>query len=121
MEMLHRTWVEVLIGRNHQELAALILDGELEPIYAEEGWLRGYNIELPKESYHIMMNNQQFYKPLRSSLIYVCVGYDGDGDIELNLRIKPTDVDENWREQIRKLIIESKDSNQGIVTEKVFQ
>ena len=40
--------------------------------------------------------------------------------MRIEFRIKLLDVEENWQQKVKELIVNAKDSNQAIVTEKVF-
>jgi hypothetical protein len=106
---------------------AIALDGE---IYIDEYYedyistptTRGIYIDLPSDTFGIVMRNKTFQDVLCKSFRVVSDGHINT-DIEklpIQLRVKLLDVDTEWKARIRLLLAESRESNQGIVTEKMF-
>lgn len=123
-EKLHRTWTELLLERGHQELASIAVESEVE---IEEGrfgdeWIV---LRLPPSAHGIVTEEEEVSNELLAYLHDVCAGnvYDQNGeairDVRIEVKMSLLEVEEDWKEEMRRLISAAKGSNQGVVTEKV--
>jgi hypothetical protein len=127
-EKIFRTWIHLLLDSNYRELAALIVDGKLSIDQTQWGnsspQLENIFIDLPTSAYSIIMTNTLFQEALIKSLALVTKGYvhtqDKAENVPISFRVKLIEVEENWIQKVKNLIINSKGSNQGLITEKVF-
>jgi len=127
-EKIFRTWIHLLLDSNYRELAALVVDGELSIIETQEGYyeprLENIFIDLPTSAYSIIMTNKTFQEALIKSLAIVTKGYvhtkDEIEEVPISFRVKLIEVEENWKQKVKNLIINSRGANQGLITEKAF-
>ena len=83
-------------------------------------------ISLPASVYLILLNDSSIQRTIERSLSMVARGYicDQNGneldEFPVTYRALLLDVEEDWRAVVRNLIVNAKDPNQGVVTEKVF-
>jgi hypothetical protein len=125
-ERLHRTWVQVLLEANYRDIAALVVDGHLVIDYNERGQPSCLALELPPSAFLIVVSTETVRESVEKSLRLVGKGYfighwgGADEDFSITYRAKLLDVEPNWREVTKTLIINSKNPNQGVVTDKVF-
>ncbi|HAX79506.1 MAG TPA: hypothetical protein DCY88_27680 [Cyanobacteria bacterium UBA11372] len=127
LEKLHRTWVQALINYGWNDYAAIIVDAELcfDESYSEyEGgfYISGLAVYLPLSTYSIVRKNDEIQQILRDYFVLIAQGHVWENmeQFPLNYRVKLLSVEENWQKTIKFLILNSKDLNQGLVTEKVF-
>lgn len=130
--MIHHTWVQYLIASRHREAAAIAIDSEIKIIlghHIEDVWVNKVVIGIPVSSFGYVSDDDELGYLLRDSLVKVMDGqyYDKwsillDNSIfnDLTLRILLDEPKEDWKNITRKLISAPSDSNQGVVTEKVF-
>src|SRR5262249_4626307 len=127
---IFRTWVHLLLDSNYRELAALVVDGELsiQEWYHPDGdrppLLENIFIDLPTSAYSIIMTNKTFQEALIKSLAIVTKGHvhtkDEIEEVPISFRVKLIEVEENWKQKVRNLIVNSRGANQGLITEKAF-
>ena len=145
-ERILRTWLEYLIQNGHKEIAALLVESELQIVYKK--WAGGaspksINIDLPTDSYAYFADDKTSWDVAIDHLGTLLQGHlvdeeAGDSDyfivtnweiapweiekygVQVVKRIKLSDNDPDWKNVIRELIAASKNPNQGVVTEKVF-
>jgi hypothetical protein len=130
-DKLHHTWIQILIDNNHHELAAMLLDWELE-ITKTASELREYGhylgkglaVGIPYEYYSIIRSSKSYQEIIEMSLDKLFRDYyrvtDNSIAIIIELRIKLLDEDFLWRDKVRKLLLNAKEANQGVVIEKTF-
>lgn len=124
-KQLQRTWLQLLLDNKYTEIAALVMDADLKVIYGNWG-AEGMFIDLPTSAYSIATNEQKIQQIIYESLNSLCKGYlfDQNGnfieELRIEIRIKLLELEENWKEVVRDLIVNSKNANQGTVTEKLF-
>jgi hypothetical protein len=122
---LHRTWLELLVSSNLREAASLVVGAELSLLQGP--WeVCGVNIDLPPASFGYIEADGSLKKILEQTLKLVSRGHfhDQNGDplkdIQVEFRIKLLELEDNWLEVIKEQIVNAKDSNQGLISEKVF-
>ena len=124
---LHRTWLSLLIESNYREVAALAVDSDLQ---LSEGHFQteGLIVDMPPSAYPFVTDDNNIKRIVEKTLRSVASGhlFDQNGkplppeEIGVEYRIKLLDVEENWREVVKEMIVNARDANQGSVTEKVF-
>lgn len=125
-ERIYRTLLHALLENKSPEIAAVLVDGDLEIQWLDNGNLDNFTINLPLSSFNIVVNAPNFRSIIEKYLKLISQGHlydDYDHPLELEkikYRVKLLDVEENWKEIVKNLIINSKDANQGLITEKVF-
>jgi len=133
-EQIHRTWVQLIVDNNYKDVAAIAIDSELE--------ISGYDIEnfgeyrridsgiiidIPTEMYGFVKNNERMKSIMERSLLAVCSGriefenYGEKVENPVSYRVKLVDIDADWKEIIRTLILGEGIVNQGNVTELMFR
>lgn len=125
---LQRTWLSLLIEGNYAEVAALVVDSELTAQEDRYGGHTSFSIGLTSVAYPMVINDANIKKIILETLQAVATGhfYDQNGvitepsEITVEYQIKLLDVEENWQEKVKEMIVNAKNSNQGVVTEKVF-
>jgi hypothetical protein len=122
---LHRTWLELLLTRNLQEAAALVVEADLTSLRGQ--WeTYGVSVDITPSAQIYIATNPDLKEILEQTLKIVATGHFEDqngnaiNEIRIEFRVKLLDLDENWREVIKEKIVNSKDSNQGLISEKVF-
>jgi len=53
---IHHSWVEMLLAGNYREIAALVVDGSLAPIYGD-GYVSGFFVELSPKMMPLIEND----------------------------------------------------------------
>jgi hypothetical protein len=131
---LHKTWVASLVEFDFRELAAIVIDFKVRLIensydtsYGEYIFTDSIVLDIPIFSYQIAQENIDL---LKKTLSGICHGhiFVGSGDRfntnedELNIIfcVDLLDVEEDWQKITKRLIIESRNPNQGVITEKIF-
>ena len=123
-EKLHRTWTELLLERGHRELASIAVESEVEILTHDFGG-ESVALALPPSAHGIVAEDEEVRSDLIDYLHDVCSGnmYDQDGNatgsVHIEMKMNLLEVEEDWKEEMRRLISEAKGSNQGVVTEKV--
>jgi len=122
-ERLHRTVIDYLLDCNMHEIASLLIDAELI-IVAGLNYFEAVIVDLPPNVFNFLISSENLKTVIKEAISTVGEGHlaDGNGNLaknyEIKFRIKLIDVNEGWKEVIRNLIINFKDPNQGIVSEK---
>src|SRR5262249_32947713 len=122
---LHRTWLSLLVDGNLREAASLVVDADLTLIHGNFT-AYGLSVDLPPSARIYVESDASLKQILEQTLKMVAKGhfYDQNGDalddIRVEFRVKLLDVEENWKEIIREQIVNAKNSNQGLISEKVF-
>ena len=122
---LHRTWLGILLEGDFREVAALVVDADLRILYGNHDPY-GICVDLPHSAYSYVIGNTALKQTIEKTLKIVCAGHvldQNENEIEnfrIEYRVKLLDVEENWREIVKELIVNAKDANQGVITEKVF-
>jgi len=125
---LHRTWLSLLTEGNYLAIAALVVDGELKTLEDNYGGHIGFNVGLTTIAYPIVSNDTNIKRIIKETLQAIANGRFSDqngnlikpDDIAVEYQVKLLEVEENWQEKVKELIVNAKNSNQGVVTEKVF-
>jgi hypothetical protein len=126
-ERLYRTWIQYLIDNKRRELAGLVVDGELrlvEPYDYTDSYFYYVKavVYLPHASHRFILDNKDIDKEIRDSLWFILKGniqwFEDEFYIELVTKLM--DIEPDWRKTIKYLIANSKDLNQGLITEKAF-
>jgi hypothetical protein len=124
-EKLHRTWTQLLHERGRRELASIAVESEVEvekDRYGEE-WIV---LRLPPSAHGIVTEQEEVSNELLDYLHDVCAGniYDQNGeairDVRIEVKMSLLEVEEDWKEEMRRLISSAPGSNQGVVTEKEY-
>ena len=122
---IHRTWIQLLIDTNYNELAATVIDSDVSILY--EGYdAYGISIDMPTYSYGIIATNEKYKEILSKSLLVVSKGYirGQNGYIVENpiveFRIKLLEIEEGWKEIIREKIAYAKQTNQSRISEIAY-
>lgn len=133
LQRLHRTWVQALIHDSRNDCAAIIVDAELKFGYGHYDWgtqIDAILVFLPFFSYNKL--NEDEYDDIKKSLtnyfLAIADGHIPDWDnsywfsqnFQVNFRLKLLEIEEDWKNILKNLINQSKELNQGLVTEKVF-
>jgi hypothetical protein len=125
-ERLQRTWLALLLEANMRELAALVVDAELWIMSDNWGNEGGIHVDLPPTAVTYVDTDGHARQLLESTLKIAAKGRLSDrngndvDDFSIEFRVKLLDIEDDWRAVVKELIVNAKDSNQGIVTEKVF-
>jgi hypothetical protein len=122
---LHRTWLSILLEGNYREVAALVVDADLLVLH---GSFEPYSIriDLPSSAFIFVTKEPTIRQVVEDTLRFTAQGhlYDQNGNnlenIAIEFRVRLLEVEDNWRNVIKELIVNAKDANQGVVTEKVF-
>ena len=127
---LQRTWVQLLLENNYNEIAAMALDTDIERLYKTyedeaRGWMQyyyGIAFIIPASSYALVNNDDLIKNLMERAIRAVSVGHINAApeELEFEYRVKLIEPEEDWREVVRELITHKTHPNQGIVTEKVF-
>ena len=126
-ERLHRSWLELLLAGNYIEIAALVVEGELST-FSSRSYGQILYVEIPPLSYPYVLTDPNIRQIMETTVRATAKGhfYDDDGDpldadaLKIEFRVKLLQTEENWRDKVKELIVNAKDSNQGVITEKVF-
>lgn len=121
-ERLHRTWIQALAEYGYPTLAAIAIDAELSIIWEEvSSWEANAVmmwIDVPLSSYKMFRDNQEIIKKI---LTGVTKGHvEGEPNLPIEFRVALLEVEEGWKEVVRKLILNTHDPNQAVVIEKAF-
>lgn len=124
---LHRSWLELLLASNYVEVAALVVESEFSLVHSGSQGQTLF-VDVPPPTYPFVVTEPNIRQLMEVTARAVAKGYfyDEFGNIleadalKIEFRVKLIDVEEGWRDKIKELISNAKDSNQGVVTEKVF-
>jgi hypothetical protein len=125
---VHRTLVEYLIRTRQPDIAAVILDGEVELSFGENDFgsrfVERYSIDVPAEQFALVGDNDRVKKALSDALRKVAGGqYCWAGrvsipdDFPIVFRIKLLPSEEGWQVVARSLITNPKGANQALVSD----
>lgn len=123
-ERLHRTWLQMLVEKGRHEVAALLVDAEVSQEW--QGYEPIVAIYLPSSAYLTVLADSSIQRMIERSLSLVAKGYihDQNGneldELPITYRALLLDVEEDWRAVVRNLIVNAKDPNQAIITNKIF-
>ncbi len=119
---LHRTWVQYLVESNFREVAALVIDGDID--YRSSGKVNVADdvyAGLPPSAYQFAMNDVHIREVMTKTLADVAEAqtyfYKG---VNIYFRMKLLDIEPEWKDVVREMIVNSKDGNQGSISEKLF-
>jgi hypothetical protein len=116
-EQLHRTFLEFLTVTGHPEIAAAALEGGISYQYDEEGPC-GLYIDLTPAGYEFIARDDELQKIARIAMRNVATGHMyGPGEYSIEFRMKLSEVDGDWKNTVRSMILNFKGSNQALVTE----
>lgn len=122
-----RTVIELLTTYNMHPIASLLVDAEVEFEYSNYDFYC-VRIDLPLLNFNVVDKDDYSRRVIIKAFQKVAVGHliDGNGnpvreDFPIEFRIKLIDLEEDWKEKIKSLITNFKDSNQGVITEKIFK
>ena len=124
-DTLHRTWLDLLLAGNYTEVAALVVDANLRIIHGDFQ-PTGVNVDLPSSAFIYVSTDPSLKHIIEETLNSVFRGrlVDQNGfyleKFSIEYRIKLVEMESNWRDIVKELIVNAKDSNQGVITEKVF-
>jgi hypothetical protein len=131
-EIMHRTWVQLLVDHGYKEEAAIALDievclnvAEYEDFGEYHSVLQGVNLDVPTSMYGMVKSDEKLREKLERGLRATCTGrfewpFSGPEELPIEYRVKSVLVEEGWREVVRKLIADRDSPNQGLVTRKLF-
>lgn len=111
-------------GGRH-EVAALLVDAEVSQEW--ENYEPVVAIHLPSSAFLIVQTDPSIQQTIQRSLNLVARGYINDqngnelDEVPIRYRVLLLDLEEDWRAVVRNLIVNAKDPNQGLITEKVFR
>ena len=125
---LHHTWLSLLLAGEHLEIAGLVVDGELTFLRDGYGGEYGLIVGITPLAYSFVSNDSKSREIIEKTLRAVADGHLTDqnsnlvksDEMRVEIRVKLLDVEDNWQQKIKELNVNAKDSNQAIVTEKVF-
>lgn len=125
---IHRTWVQLLIEYGFKDIAAIAVDCELDIGYTEsygEAVADSVTIDVPVSMNLVVKKDARIQKAMEESLFVIMKGHVFDENLEredfkVSYRLKLLGAEENWKNIVRELIVNSEHPNQGIVTEKMF-
>jgi hypothetical protein len=117
-----RTLVQLLVETGNRELAAVMVDGSVDYIREDQGYVSGLIIDVPTQAYDLVSGNPGMKQALIKAGKTVANGrmYDGNGglldDPEVKLRVMLMPVEDHWKEVVRDLIVNYKGTNQGTIS-----
>lgn len=117
----------MLVAGNYREIAALVVDGSIDSMYADD-YVDGFFVELPPNVMPFIEDDPALKQTIEQTFrtaVYGHVKYSSGNiieadDIRVFFRMKLLAIEDNWREKIKEQIVNAKDSNQAVITEKVF-
>jgi hypothetical protein len=121
-EKIHRTFLEFLTVTGHPEVAAAALGGEVSYRYSEDGPC-GLYIDLPPAGYDFIARDNELQQIARVAMRNVATGHLGNqvagvlDEFTIEFRMKLSEVDGDWKNAVRSMILNFKGSNQALVTE----
>lgn len=123
-EKLHGTLIEYLLDCNMHEIASVLVDASIL-IDAGLNYFEAVIVDVPPQVYNFLISNEHIKTTIKEAISTVGEGHfaDGNGNLaknyEVKFRMKLIEVKEGWREIIKSTIINYKDANQGLVSEKM--
>lgn len=140
-QRLHRTWVQALFKLGFSELAAIAIDVSISidsRIIEESYGYDSYELHRPEKivlsvPLYTLSRFEENFEKLRDILILVGKGniyeYCTNGnkgnvirieDIEFSFCVALLEVEEDWKNVVRRMIVDAQDPNQGVITERAF-
>jgi hypothetical protein len=127
LESLHRTWIQLLLDNNYKDLASIAIDvhltiSRMRTEYDEWSYDR-IDLEIPHEYHDFIVKSKSYKDIIENTLKEVAYDYldrDPNNDIPIWIKRQLLPIEEDWRDKVREIIINSKASNQGAITEKLF-
>ncbi len=124
---LLRTWTTLLVEANYPEVAAIVVDADLE-ILNDSFEPYGVAVGIPPSAYPYVAIDPGIKRIIEDTLSQVVIGRlnDQNGNplakdaIEIAIRVKLLDADADWQQQIKEQIANAKNPNQALISEKVF-
>jgi len=114
-----------LLDHKYREIAALMVDAEMSIVSDGDGF-ESVIFEVPVSSLTIIISDESIKEDINKTLSFICRGYITDEHnhaidrLYIQYRARLLNVEKDWRDIIRTLIVNAKNPNQGIVTEKAF-
>lgn len=125
-QKLLRTVIDLLMSYNMHPIAGLLVDAEIEFQYSNYDF-DGILIDLPLLNFNVIDKDEYAKKAIIKGFQKVGMGHLSDqngnpiSEFPVEFRIKLIEVEEDWKEKIKSLITNFKDSNQGVITEIAFE
>jgi hypothetical protein len=125
-EQLHRTFLEFLTVTGHPEIAAAALEGGVSYRYNEYGPC-GLYIDLTPAGYDFIARDTELQQVARMAMRNVASGHlhkNAVGVLDeftIDFRMKLAEVDGDWKNIVRSMILNFKGSNQALVTDSSRQ
>jgi len=125
-ERLHHTWIQLLLDNNHKDLAAIAIDSNLavsreKPLYSCQH--DRITLKIPHEYYDFILKSKSYIDIIENTLRETSKDYlecDESGEMPVSIKRQLLPLERDWRDKVRQIILNSKASNQGTVTEKLF-
>jgi hypothetical protein len=126
-EQIYRTWVQLLVDYS-REAAAIAVDTDII-IWQERDELPEIVFDIPISFFGLVKGSDHIRGEMERAMGLACSGHldisgyrmvDDKEDLRFRYRVKLLDVEEGWQDVVRNLIANGENSNQGLVTEKVF-
>jgi hypothetical protein len=121
-QKLHRTWVQAFVEFGYPEIAAIALDIDIEIEWEEvSSWEqepKAVWFDIPMPSFKFAKENEAIIKR-----IFLGIANGNIGDVEnfpIQFRVALLEIEEGWKDIVKRLILNARDPNQGIITEKLF-
>ncbi len=122
-EKLHRTWIEYLLKKDFNECAAIIVDAKLKLCEAQWEGIDSLYVFTHINSYDIIQSNEAIKNTLTDTFKFIAQGHVWN-DMEkfpIDYRLDLLELEEDWQSVVKYLITNSKELNQGLITEKAFK
>jgi hypothetical protein len=122
-----RTLVEVLIEYGYNDIASIVLDCDVEfgfefdPIGLEKLWTMVV-FYVPINLFSLAKGSDRIEEKLTKVSNYVARStglYNLTQGLAIDIFMKLSNVSDDWQETARRIIVDSKNSNQGNITEKI--
>ncbi|MBD1911448.1 MULTISPECIES: hypothetical protein [unclassified Leptolyngbya] len=121
---LHRTWVQLLVDNDYKEIAAIAIETEVSFVYS------GYNPEaiafdVSTSAYVYIKNDERIKKVMERAMQTVSQGYIYDNndvlveDLPFVYRVRLLEIENDWKNIVKNLIVNAQSSNQALISEKV--
>jgi len=123
-EKILRTWTKLLVERERRDLASIAVESQIE-ISEDDFGTESVTLAIPPSAHGIVTEDEEVMNDLLAYLHDVCAGnvYTEDGkprqEVPISTKMSLLEIDPDWKEEMRRLISSAKNSNQGVVTDKV--
>lgn len=114
-EQLLRTYVEIVRHSSKPELAALLVDAEINVYTEMNGYFHEVFIRLPAPYVATVLNDDVILEHLRDCIKLLLSGQDYNAN-KIMFGTRFMEPEDDWRELVRSLIARAKEPNQGVVT-----